>query len=416
MSAGAAEVVGIDNQGESCLAWDAETGEPVSPVIVWQDERTADVTERLRAEGAEALTLERAGLPLDPYFSASKMGWIVAHVPEAAALARRGRLRLGTTDAWFRQRLTGRCETDPTTASRTSLMSLASCTWDAELCALFGVPVEALPAIAPTTGELGEIGRRRLTASVVDQQAALRGHGCAAPGEAKITFGTGAFVLAVAGEALPPAGAGPLPTVAWARAGERPTYALDGGVYAAGAAVNWARSLGLFREWAEIADFGEPAIARGLAFVPALAGLACPHWDRRARGAWMGMGLDTGPARSGAGGAGGRGVPHGGGGGGDGGGAAHRCAGVGRWGHDEEPVVLRVPRRCAWPRDRGVGGAGDDGARDRDAGGGGGGLADRAGADGGADRAAPAAARVARAVWRRRGRWCRPMARRVRRR
>jgi glycerol kinase len=295
IAAGAAEVVGIDNQGESCLGWDAETGEPVSPVIVWQDERTADVTERLRAQGAEALTLARAGLPLDPYFSASKLGWIMGHVPEAAALARRGRLRLGTTDAWFRQRLTGRCETDPTTASRTSLMRLATCTWDAELCALFGVPVEALPAIAPTTGELGEIGRRRLTASVVDQQAALRGHGCAAPGEAKITFGTGAFVLAVAGEALPPAGAGPLPTVAWARAGERPTYALDGGVYAAGAAVNWARSLGLFREWAEIADFGEPAIARGLAFVPALAGLACPHWDRRARGAWMGMGLDTGP-------------------------------------------------------------------------------------------------------------------------
>jgi glycerol kinase len=295
LGAGAAEVVGIDNQGESCLAWDAETGAPVSPVIVWQDERTADVTERLRAEGAEALTLARAGLPLDPYFSASKLGWIVAHVPEAAALARRGRLRLGTTDAWFRQRLTGRCETDPTTASRTSLMSLASCTWDTELCALFGVPVEALPAIAPTTGELGEIGRRRLTASVVDQQAALRGHGCAAPGEAKITFGTGAFVLAVAGEALPPAGAGPLPTVAWAKAGERPTYALDGGVYAAGAAVNWARSLGLFREWAEISEFRDPAIARGLAFVPALAGLACPHWDRRARGAWMGMGLDTGP-------------------------------------------------------------------------------------------------------------------------
>ncbi len=295
LDAGASEVVGIDNQGESCLAWDAATGEPVSPVIVWQDERTADVTERLRIAGAEALTLERAGLPLDPYFSASKLGWIVAHVPEAAALARRGRLRLGTTDAWFRHRLTGRCETDPTTASRTSLMSLASCGWDADLCTLFGVPMEALPAIAPTTGELGQIGRRRLTASVVDQQAALRGHGCAAPGEAKITFGTGAFVLAVAGTALPPAGGGPLATVAWAKAGERPTYALDGGVYAAGAAVNWARSLGLFRDWAEIAEFDEPAIARGLAFVPALAGLACPHWDRRARGAWMGMGLDTTP-------------------------------------------------------------------------------------------------------------------------
>jgi glycerol kinase len=293
---GETEAVGLDNQGESCLAWDAETGEPVSPVIVWQDERTADVTDRLRAEGAEALTLARAGLPLDPYFSASKLGWIMANVPEAAALAHKGRLRLGTTDAFFRHRLTGRCETDPTTASRTSLMALGTCDWDAELCTLFGVPLEALPAIVPTTGDLGRIGGRRFAASIVDQQASLRGHGCAAPGEAKITFGTGAFVLAVAGRTLPPAGAGPLPTVAWARAGEAPTFALDGGVYAAGAAMNWARSLGLFSGWDEISAFdAPPAISRGLVFVPALAGLACPHWDRRARGAWMGLGLDATP-------------------------------------------------------------------------------------------------------------------------
>ena len=297
LAAGAgAEAVGLDNQGESCLAWDAHTLRPVSPVLVWQDERTTDATERLRADGAEALTLGRAGLPLDPYFSASKLGWIMGNVPEAAALARQGRLRLGTTDAFFRHRLTGRCETDPTTASRTSLMNLATCAWDPELCALFGVPMEALPAIAPTTGDLGRIGGRPFTASVVDQQASLRGHGCAAPGEAKITFGTGAFALAVAGPDLPPTGGGPLPTVAWAQAGRPPTYALDGGVYAAGAALNWARSLGLFSGWDEIGAFdAPPAISRGLAFVPSLAGLACPHWDRRAKGAWMGLGLDTGP-------------------------------------------------------------------------------------------------------------------------
>lgn len=291
-----AAAVGLDNQGESCLAWDAETCAPVSPVIVWQDERTADEIERLRAEGAEALTLDRAGLPLDSYFSASKLGWILRNMPEAQALARTGRLRLGTTDAFFRHRLTGRCETDPTTASRTSLMSLARCEWDADLCALFGVPVETLPAISPTTGPLGEIGGRPLTASVVDQQAALRGHGCAHAGDAKITFGTGAFVLAVAGQDLPRASGGPLPTVAWTRVGEAPVYALDGGVYAAAAALNWARGLGLFSDWSEIGDLATPpAISRGLAFVPALSGLACPHWDRRARGAWMGMALDTGP-------------------------------------------------------------------------------------------------------------------------
>lgn len=294
-AAGAVAAVGLDNQGESCLAWDAETGQPVSPVIVWQDERTMAETDRLRSEGAEALTLARAGLPLDPYFSASKLGWIMRELPEAAALARAGRLRLGTTDAFFRQRLTGRCETDPTTASRTSLMNLGTCQWDPDLCALFGVPVECLPQITPTTGDLGQIGSLPLTASVVDQQAALRGHGCATEGDAKITFGTGAFVLAVGGAKVPEPGRGPLPTIAWEIGGKGPTYALEGGVYAAAAALNWARDLGLFGEFGEIVEFSAPpAISRGLVFVPSLAGLACPHWDRRARGAWLGLGLDTG--------------------------------------------------------------------------------------------------------------------------
>ncbi|MEM9248251.1 MAG: FGGY family carbohydrate kinase [Pseudomonadota bacterium] len=290
-----ARAVGLDNQGESCLAWDAATGKPLSPVIVWQDERTLAETERLRSDGAEALTLARAGLPLDPYFSASKLAWLFRNVPDAPSLARAGRLRLGTTDAFFRQRLTGHCATDPTTASRTALMDLASCQWDAELCALFGVPLDCLPEIAPTTGRLGEIGGMPLTASVVDQQAALRGHGCTEAGAAKFTFGTGAFALAVCGESLPQAGSGPLPTVAWAQAGTRPTYALDGGVYAAAAAVNWARALGLFSDFDAISQFDSaPAVSRGLVFVPALAGLACPHWDRRAKGAWLGMALDTG--------------------------------------------------------------------------------------------------------------------------
>jgi glycerol kinase len=161
------------------------------------------------------------------------------------------------------------------------------------------VPVEALPPIVPTTGSLGSLlcGGRRLplTASVVDQQASLYGHGCRRPGDAKITFGTGAFTLAVTGKLLLSAEGGPLPTVAWQKAGEPPAYALDGGVYCASAAVDWARKLGLFTDYAEIDGFEHPpAITRGLAFVPALAGLACPHWDRAARGAWLGLSLDTG--------------------------------------------------------------------------------------------------------------------------
>jgi glycerol kinase len=286
--------VGIANQGESCLGWDAQTGDPVGPVIVWQDDRTTTITESLRAEGCEDMVRAATGLPLDPYFSAAKLGLILRENPRAQRLYNQGRLRLGTTDAFFRDRLTGRHETDVTTASRTSLMNLATCDWDLALCALFGVPRDCLPAITTTTGDLGTLGRFALTASVVDQQAALHGHGCRLPGDAKITFGTGAFALVLTGDLATAEGV--LPTIAWARAGEPSVHALDGGVYAAAAAVNWARDLGLFRDWSEIDTFDVlPAISRGLTFVPALAGLACPHWDRRARGAWMGLGLDTSP-------------------------------------------------------------------------------------------------------------------------
>ncbi len=299
---GSPEAFGIDNQGESCLAWHAETKEAVSPVIVWQDSRTAETIVGLKAEGAEALTLERAGLPLDAYFSAAKLAWIVEHLPEAKRLLDQGKLRLGTTDAFFLDRLTGRCVTDVTTASRTSLMNLETGQWDAELCRLFGVPLTALPEIVPTTGDFGALdvdGKAvPVTASLVDQQAALYGHGCRTAGDVKITFGTGAFVLMLTGaEILRAPDKGLLPTVAWQFAGEKPVYALDGGVYSASAAVNWGRSLGLFQDfdWLNRLE-GPPALEGGLAFVPALSGLACPHWDRQARGTWVGLSIDHGPA------------------------------------------------------------------------------------------------------------------------
>ncbi|WP_103256506.1 FGGY family carbohydrate kinase [Tabrizicola aquatica] len=293
LQAAEADVIGLANQGESCLAWDARDGRPLGPVISWQDDRTADVTAALAAEGAGPEVMARAGLPLDPYFSASKLGWILRQVPGAAELARAGHLRLGTTDAFFRDRLTGRYETDIATASRTSLMNLETGDWDAELCRLFGVPLDALPKIGPTSGELGNLPcGGRLVASIVDQQAALYGHGCRTPGAAKVTFGTGAFVQCLTGRLVRPDQPGPLPTVAWQAQGQPVTYALDGGVYAAASAVNWARDLGLFRAFCEISVFpAAPAIDRGLAFVPALAGLGCPHWNRGARGAWLGLAL-----------------------------------------------------------------------------------------------------------------------------
>lgn len=293
LQAAGADAVALANQGESCLAWDARDGRPVGPVISWQDDRTADVTAALEAEGAGPLVMARAGLPLDPYFSASKLGWILRHVPGAADLARAGHLRLGTTDAFFRDRLTGQFQTDVATASRTSLMNLATGEWDADLCRLFGVPLEALPRIGPTSGDLGTLpGGARLAVSIVDQQAALYGHGCRTPGAAKVTFGTGAFVQCLTGALIRPDRPGPLPTVAWQPQGQPVSYALDGGVYAAASAVNWARDLGLFHTFSEVSTFPcRPAIDRGLAFVPALAGLGCPHWNRGARGAWLGLAL-----------------------------------------------------------------------------------------------------------------------------
>lgn len=293
-SAGAAGI-GLDNQGETVVAWHAETGVPLYRAIVWQDSRTRTHVEQLRHDGAEPLTRAKAGLPLDSYFAASKLRWLLDHAPDARRLARQGLLRLGTSDAFFLDRLCGVYATDITTASRTSLMNLATGTWDPELCRLFGVPINLLPPILPSVHPYGVVHGcgLPLMASIVDQQAALFGHGCHLPGDIKITFGTGAFALAVAGDKPPAGEGGMLPTVAW-RIGAQTRYAIDGGVYNAASALNWVRGLGLFTDLRELDSFpGPTAIERGVAFVPALSGLACPYWDRSAAGLWLGMGLET---------------------------------------------------------------------------------------------------------------------------
>jgi glycerol kinase len=290
-AAGPVDAIGIDNQGETVVAWDSKTGKPIYNAIVWQDDRTQDLTEKLKSGGAEELTLKRAGLPLDPYFSASKLRWFIDHVDEARQLLKQGRLRLGTSDAFFLDRLTGTFATDVTTASRTSLMSLDACQWDADLCQLFGVPLECLPEIRPSASDFGSIGKAPVTASIVDQQAALFGHGSSA----KITFGTGAFALVQTGEVrVDGSKFGILSTIACKLGREPVQRAIEGGVYNAASAVNWARGLGLFKNLDEISSFDNPsALSRNLVFVPALSGLGCPHWDRNAAGLWIGMGLET---------------------------------------------------------------------------------------------------------------------------
>lgn len=283
-----ADAIAIANQGESCLAWDAVTGEPLSRVIVWQDARTADVLAELDA-GAGARSKAVSGLPLDPYFSASKLAWLMRNVPAVKSALSAGRLRLGTTDAFFLDRLCGSFSTDVATASRTGLLDLDRQVWSPEMCALHGVPIECLPPIAPVDASFGFIGGTPVKVSIVDQQAALYGHGCRRPGDCKITFGTGAFLLAVAGSERPLEG-DLLPTVAWQRHHERPVFALEGGVYDAGAAIEWARTIGLFSSVEELDAFdGCSALGRGIAFVPALSGLAAPHWDRHAAPVFIGM-------------------------------------------------------------------------------------------------------------------------------
>jgi len=287
-SAGPVDAIAICNQGESCLAWDAQTRQPLSPVLVWQDARTATALAQM-GEAAELRSKRISGLPLDPYFSASKLAWMIRNIPAVAAALEQGRLRLGTTDAFFLDRLCGTFATDWATASRTGLLDIESGQWSADLCALHGVPIHCLPEIRAVDAGFGAIQGIPVRVSIVDQQAALYGHQCRQRGDGKITFGTGAFFLALTGaQGLKPADL--LPTIAWKKQDEAACYAIEGGVYDAGAALEWARRIGLYSALEELDQFeGPTAISRGIVFVPALSGLAAPYWDRHAAPLFIGM-------------------------------------------------------------------------------------------------------------------------------
>lgn len=286
---------GLDHQGESVLAWDAATGAPRSPIVVWQDKRGTEAYENVDPE-----LLARTGLPADPYFSAPKLSWLVGEGLGGDVAG----VRLGTVDAFLSDRLGAEHATDASTASRTALQALAAPgRWDPELCAAFGVPLGALPAIRPTAGDLGTLRHPRwgdvalpLRARVCDQQAALAGAGCVRPGLTKATYGTGVFVLAHAGAAAPHAD-GLLPTVAW-EAGGRVEYALDGGVFTAGALLEWlSGTLGLAADPAALTALAATVPdAGGVRVLPALAGTGAPWWRPDARGVVAGLTAATTPA------------------------------------------------------------------------------------------------------------------------
>jgi glycerol kinase len=287
---------GLDHQGESVLAWEADSGRPITPVVTWQDKRSLEVLERL--DGAE---LERlSGLPPDPYFSAGKLAWLLEHDEGVARARDVGNLRLGTVDSFLCDRLGAGFATDPSTASRTQL---GAPEFDPVLLELFGVPGAALPAIEDTAGELGTLSHPAwpaelpLRARLVDQQAALAGAACVEPGRVKATYGTGVFVLAHAGSERPTPGGGLLPTVAW-RIDGRVEWAVDGGVFTAGALLDWlSRDLGLAAGPAElVALAGGVEDAGGVRVLPALSGLGAPWWRPGARAVLAGLDAGARPA------------------------------------------------------------------------------------------------------------------------
>jgi len=303
--ADAIAALGIANQRETVVAWDNQTLEPLSRAIVWQDRRTADFCEELRAAGKEELVQDKTGLLLDPYFSGTKMRWLIDNHERVSQAKAAGRLALGTVDSWLVAKLSGGTHiSDASNASRTQLLALDGAQFDPELCDLMGVPMDALPQVVDTHGELAEadakwLGRAiPITGMVGDQQAATLGQGCLMPGDTKATYGTGAFVLANMGQELPTSGNRMLGTVLCQIDGVR-TYAIEGSVFVAGSLVQWMHDqLGLISSAAEtealarsIEDSGEVVI------VPALSGLGAPHWRADARGIITGLSFSSGKAQ-----------------------------------------------------------------------------------------------------------------------
>jgi glycerol kinase len=294
------QAVGITNQRETVLLWDRETLGSPRRAIVWQDRRTAGVCERLRSEGHEQRVSELTGLRLDPYFSGTKLTWLREHEPHTWALVESGRYAVGTVDSYLIARMTRGTwhVTDVSNASRTLLMDLSTGDWSDELCALFGVPRDALPDLVPNWGEIATTDPSSFAGLSLpiaglagDQQSALFGQTCYDPGDSKCTYGTGSFILTNTGTSLERSDAGLLSTAAWRSPDGELTYALEGAIFVTGAAVQWLRDglqiVGSAAESEAVAS--TVTSSEGVVFVPALTGLGAPHWDPHARGTILGL-------------------------------------------------------------------------------------------------------------------------------
>ncbi|MFL6721142.1 MAG: glycerol kinase GlpK [Sphingomonas sp.] len=292
--------IGITNQRETAIIWDRATGEPIHRAIVWQDRRTSERCAELEATGVEAVVRSRTGLLLDPYFSATKIAWMLDHVPDASARAERGELAFGTVDSFLLWRLTGGAvhATDVTNASRTSIFDIHHLRWDSELCSLFGVPEAVLPEVHDNSRLFGLTAPGLFDVQIPiagiagDQQAALFGQGCFEPGMGKSTYGTGCFMLLNTGAEAVESRHRLLTTPAY-RIGGRTTYALEGSIFIAGAAVKWLRDgIGVIAD-ASDTDALAPTVpdSHGVYMVPAFVGLGAPYWRPDARAAIFGLTL-----------------------------------------------------------------------------------------------------------------------------
>ncbi|MDX2414339.1 MAG: glycerol kinase GlpK, partial [Bacteroidales bacterium] len=290
--------IGITNQRETTIVWDRETGEPVYNAIVWQDRRTAAYCDKLKSDGHSNLIRKKTGLIIDAYFSASKIKWILDNVKGARQKAALGKLAFGTVDSWLVWKLTNGTKhlTDITNASRTMLFNITTCSWDKELLALFDIPESMLPEVKASS-EVSASTKTTIFAHEIpiagiagDQQAALFGQLCIEPGMAKNTYGTGCFMLMNTGSKLMHSDNHLISTIAW-KIGGKVTYALEGSIFIAGAAVQWLRDqLGMIKEASEIEGLAQTVEDNGgVYFVPALSGLGAPHWDQYARGTVVGI-------------------------------------------------------------------------------------------------------------------------------
>lgn len=298
---GSVRALGITNQRETTLVWDRLSGKALAPAIVWQCRRTAALCQQLREAGKEELVRERTGLVLDPYFSASKVRWLIDFYPEVAKAVTAGTAVFGTVDTWLLYHLSGKRAllTEPSNASRTMLMSLHTGDWDAELLDLWQVQSRSFATIVNSAGTFCTTQYRGCTIPITgvlgDQQAALLGHGCIRQGMSKCTFGTGAFLLAHTGETPPHSESGMLATVAWRLPSGQQEYALEGSIFVAGAAVQWLRdNLKLISSAGESEQLAASvANSGGVVFVPSFTGLGAPHWKPEVRGAIHGLTRDT---------------------------------------------------------------------------------------------------------------------------